>query len=75
MPCACGKRARLAAQGKKLQGYRLYVNDQIIPPKNKPPYFSQPDVKAEQRRQGGGLIAEEYEPWVPPAPKEAPPLH
>lgn len=61
MACGCGKRARAAAVGKAIAGYRLTLPDgTVIPPADRSPFFSDAEARAEVRKQGGGTVTTEY---------------
>lgn len=61
MACGCSKRAKAAARGQIIAGYRVYMPDgAVIPPLGQSPFFSVPEARAEVRAQGGGSVHTEY---------------
>lgn len=70
MGCGCNRRARAAAEGKVIRGYRVIMpkvnpddeNEPLvyIPPLDRAPLFSAPEARAEVRAQGGGTVYVEY---------------
>ena len=59
--CGCSKRARAAARGQTITGYRVTAPDgTIIPAEGRAPFFSQAEARAEIRRLGGGTARAEY---------------
>jgi hypothetical protein len=61
MACGCSKRARAAARGQQIAGYRVTApNGDVIPPPPNAPFFSTAEARAEVRAQGGGTVNTEY---------------
>ena len=60
MGCGCSKRARAAAAGVQIMGYRVTRPDgTVVPPVDQPPFLSQIEAKAEVRMAGGGTVRTE----------------
>lgn len=62
MACGCGRKARAAAAGKEIRGYRVTLPNGggVVPPVDKPPFFSPAEARSEVRAQGGGTVNVEY---------------
>ncbi len=61
MACGCGKRAKAAARGERIQGYRVTLpNGQVVPPLGAAPFLSPAEARAEIRANGGGTAHTEY---------------
>lgn len=60
MGCGCSKRARAAASGMDITGYRVTLPDgTVVPPADSPPFLSQIEARAEVRAAGGGTVRTE----------------
>ena len=61
MACGCGRRARAAAQGKTINGYRVTLPDgSVLPPEGESPYLSPAEARAAIRKHGGGTAWVDY---------------
>lgn len=57
MGCGCSKRARAAAAGVSIVGYRVTRPDgTVIPPEESAPFFALAEARAEVRASGGGTV-------------------
>lgn len=60
MGCGCSKRARAAAAGVQIMGYRVTLADgTVVPRVDLPPFLSQAEARAEVRMAGGGTVRTE----------------
>lgn len=60
MACGCSRKAKAAARGQQIMGYRVYMGDEVIPAPTDAPFFSVPEAKAKVRELGGGTVRTEY---------------
>ena len=63
MACGCSSRARAAAGGVTITGYRVTRPDgTVVPPEGSSPFFSLAEARAEVRSSGGGTVRTETRP-------------
>lgn len=57
MGCGCSARAKAAAAGVAIMGYRVtQPNGTVVPPEDQAPFFSLAEARAEVRTSGGGTV-------------------